>query len=110
MCAVCGCTNDHSHEHDHGHHEHHGHHAHAEGHHHAEPSVHSMDSLERRLLAKNDAFAAENRAWLTSRNILALNFVSSPGAGKTTLLERLIRDVGMRVPIFVIEGDQATEM
>ena len=39
--------------------------------------------------------------------MLALNLVSSPGAGKTTLLERTLRDV--RMPIAVIEGDQATE-
>ncbi len=35
--------------------------------------------------------------------------MSSPGSGKTTLLERTIRDVGARVPLVVVEGDQATE-
>ncbi len=38
-----------------------------------------------------------------------LNLVSSPGSGKTTLLEKTIRAMGERVPIRVIEGDQATE-
>ena len=42
------------------------------------------------------------------REILALNLVSSPGAGKTTLLERTIRDLRDELPLFVVEGDQAT--
>ncbi len=64
--------------------------------------------LEARLLAKNDAVAAKNRAWFAGREILALNLVSSPGAGKTTLLERTIKDLNGELPLFVIEGDQAT--
>lgn len=64
--------------------------------------------LEARILAKNDALAATNRAWFADRNILALNLVSSPGAGKTTLLERTIRDLRGELALFVIEGDQAT--
>ncbi len=71
-----------------------------------------MVALEARLLAKNDALAARNRAWLAGREILALNLVSSPGAGKTTLLERTIRDSAPSaisgLPLFVLEGDQAT--
>jgi hydrogenase nickel incorporation protein HypB len=65
-------------------------------------------ALEARILAKNDAEAARNRAWLSGREILALNLVSSPGAGKTTLLERTIRDLKDELPIYVLEGDQAT--
>ncbi|MBC8049244.1 MAG: hydrogenase nickel incorporation protein HypB [Chitinophagales bacterium] len=64
--------------------------------------------LEARILAKNDALAARNRAWFVERGILALNLVSSPGSGKTSLLERTIRDLRGELPIFVIEGDQAT--
>jgi hydrogenase nickel incorporation protein HypB len=64
--------------------------------------------LETRILAKNDALAARNRAWLSGREILALNLVSSPGAGKTTLLERTIRDLKSELRLYVIEGDQAT--
>ena len=60
------------------------------------------------MLAKNDRLAARNRGWFEGREILALNLVSSPGAGKTTLLERTIRDLKDEIPIFVIEGDQAT--
>jgi hydrogenase nickel incorporation protein HypB len=83
----------------------HGHvHAHGHDHGHAD----SVVKLETRILAKNDALAAQNRAWFAGREILALNLVSSPGAGKTTLLERTIRDLGRELPIFVLEGDQAT--
>jgi hydrogenase nickel incorporation protein HypB len=64
--------------------------------------------LEQRILARNDELARENRIWLASRGVLALNLVSSPGSGKTTLLERTIRDLHGRVELQVIEGDQAT--
>ncbi len=68
-----------------------------------------MVALETRVLAKNDALAAKNRAWFRGREILALNLVSSPGeAGKTTLLERTIRDLKDELKLFVVEGDQAT--
>jgi len=64
--------------------------------------------LVTRILAKNDALAAKNRAWFAGREILALNLVSSPGAGKTTLLERTIRDLKDELKLYVVEGDQAT--
>jgi hydrogenase nickel incorporation protein HypB len=115
---------DHAHDHDHGHHHecdhvhadgtHHGHypghgqsdiHDHAHGHGHAPDTI---VELEARVLAKNDALAAQNRAWFAGREILALNLVSSPGAGKTTLLERTIRDLKEETPLYVLEGDQAT--
>nr|WP_246695627.1 hydrogenase nickel incorporation protein HypB [Methylocystis rosea] len=111
---------DHGHGHFHGEHHHeHDHHAHGHDHSHAhahdhsdhdqahEDSRHRVD-LEARILAKNDAIAAKCRAWLAGREILALNLVSSPGAGKTTLLERAIADLSGELPLFVIEGDQAT--
>jgi hydrogenase nickel incorporation protein HypB len=68
----------------------------------------STIDVESRILAKNDQLAAKNRAWFTGREILAVNIVSSPGAGKTTLLERTIRDLAGELPLYVIEGDQAT--
>ena len=58
----------------------------------------ASSTLETRVLAKNDALAARNRAWFAGREILALNLVSSPGAGKTTLLERTIRDLRGELP------------
>jgi Ni2+-binding GTPase involved in regulation of expression and maturation of urease and hydrogenase len=60
--------------------------------------------VETRILAKNDAQAAKNRAWFAGREILALNLVSSPGAGKTTLLERTIRDLAGELSLYVIEA------
>jgi hydrogenase nickel incorporation protein HypB len=128
---------DHDHAHGDGHsHHHHGHdHAHGHDHHHHHdhgpahpPAPHgSIDfgggpagvhvaglapsrvvQIERDILAKNDAFAAENRARLAASATFALNFVSSPGSGKTSLLVKTITDLKDRYPIAVIEGDQQT--
>jgi len=104
-------AHDHHHEHDHHAHGHEHGHAHAHDHSdHGQAHEHSHHrvELETRILAKNDAIAAKCRAWLAGREIVALNLVSSPGAGKTTLLERAIADLSGELPLFVIEGDQAT--
>ena len=133
MCAICGCDGEvkpsvldlqtgqrapieqpahehvhadgtrHSHPHEHAHdrHGHNHHHDHA-------PDLGTMVALEARILAKNDALAQKNRGWFLGREILALNLVSAPGAGKTTLLERTIRDLQGELPLYVLEGDQAT--
>jgi len=107
MCGHCGCGETHEHadgtRHSHPHHHDHGHH---HGHDHATTLV----ELQTRVLAKNDALAARNRAWFAGREILALNLMSSPGAGKTTLLERTIRDLRGARDIGVLEGDQATSL
>jgi len=66
--------------------------------------------LQQKVLAKNDEIAAENRAWLSERGILAVNLMSSPGAGKTTLLEATMHGLAGRVPISVVEGDQETAL
>ncbi len=128
MCMTCGCgkgaqativdldTGAEAHAHDHGHtHEHDHGHEHDHAHHHDHEHEHAptrpattIVELEARVLAKNDALAANNRAWFAGREILALNLVSAPGAGKTTLLERTIRDLAGELPLYVIEGDQAT--
>jgi hydrogenase nickel incorporation protein HypB len=112
----------HSHSHDHFvpyHHDgnsvspdeashHHAHlHRHDDSHDHDDPVRHIVD-IETRILAKNDALAAKNRAWFAGREILALNLVSSPGSGKTMLLERTIASLASELSLFVIEGDQAT--
>jgi hydrogenase nickel incorporation protein HypB len=82
-------------------------HAHAGPHPHHDHRT-GMVEIETRVLAKNDALAAENRARLRERRILALNLMGAPGAGKTALLERTIRAIGNRMALFVLEGDQAT--
>ena len=110
MCITCGCAEhepdaEHAHSHSHSH-------PHPHSHSHPPPTSHSHDGLlhlEHAVLQKNDALAASNRTAFTRRRTLALNFVSSPGSGKTTLLERLIADRGARSPVFVIQGDQATD-
>jgi hydrogenase nickel incorporation protein HypB len=61
--------------------------------------------IETDILAKNDAFAAANRAALAAKGILAVNLVSSPGSGKTTLLCKTIEALG-DLPLGVIEGDR----
>lgn len=122
MCATCGCS-DESHAtmtdlktgtttvlaegHHHHHHDHEHHHTHSHGGH-THSHSHTVIDLEKEVLARNDRLAERNRGWLAGRETVALNLVSSPGAGKTTLLERTIRDLGGKVPMTVIEGDQQT--
>ncbi len=136
MCTTCGCGHGetrieghplhehehvhadgtaHSHAHDHGDphghgHGHHDHnHAYVPAHSHAPGmSVSRMLRIEQDILAKNDAHARENRAFLAGRRVFALNLVSSPGSGKTTLLVKTIELLGGRRPVTVIEGDQQT--
>ena len=66
--------------------------------------------VEQDLLAKNDAYAAANRAHFNNTGILALNLVSSPGSGKTSLLAETINRLKSEIPVAVIEGDQQTSM
>lgn len=109
MCTTCGCGGDgatiegkpHTHLHDHAH-------AHDHDHAHPAPGVRRRVVLERDLLAKNNALAADNRAFFRERGIFCLNLVSSPGSGKTTLLVETIRRLKGEFPIAVIEGDQQT--
>ena len=126
----------HAHPHDHADGSHHHSHDHAHGHSHTHPHSHPHDhhhdahhhhygkgaagvsvpglaqsrliQLEHDILAKNNAYAAENRAFLTSRGILALNLLSSPGSGKTTLLVETIKKLKGQIEVAVIEGDQQT--
>ncbi|MFZ2852957.1 MAG: hydrogenase nickel incorporation protein HypB [Rhodocyclaceae bacterium] len=67
-----------------------------------------MVQIERDILAKNDGYAAQNRARFDEQGIFALNLVSSPGSGKTTLLCRTIDELRGRLSIAVVEGDQQT--
>jgi hydrogenase nickel incorporation protein HypB len=65
--------------------------------------------IEQDLLGKNNAYAAQNRAYFEQHHIFVLNLVSSPGSGKTTLLVETIKALKDRIPIAVIEGDQQTQ-
>ena len=105
-----GRAGDHAHDHAHPHavpHEH-GHryapaHSHAPG-----LGTKRMVQIEQDILAKNNAFAAQNRQRLAGRGIFALNLVSSPGSGKTTLLCKTIAMLDGKSAVAVIEGDQQT--
>ncbi len=116
MCTTCGCGEgetkiegqnvgdglQHAHVH-----------THADGTTHSHPytpaHTHARTvKLEQDILAKNNAYAAQNRARFAAQGILALNLVSSPGSGKTTLLVKTIEALKGKVGIAVIEGDQQT--
>jgi hydrogenase nickel incorporation protein HypB len=92
---------DHPHAHDHPH-------PHDHPHRHDHPHETETVTLEARVLAKNDALAVRNRAWLAERGLFAVNLMSSPGSGKTTLLERTVQMLAGATPINVVEGDQET--
>jgi hydrogenase nickel incorporation protein HypB len=78
-------------------------HSHAPG-----VSAKRMVQIEQDILAKNNAYAAQNRQRLAGRGIFTLNLVSSPGSGKTTLLVKTIEMLRGRRLVTVIEGDQQT--
>jgi hydrogenase nickel incorporation protein HypB len=106
MCTTCGCgegetkiegqahshawrpAHSHAHDHDHG--------------------AGRLVKLEQDILAKNNAYAAQNRTLFAARGIFALNLVSSPGSGKTTLLVKTIEALKGRLAVAVVEGDQQT--
>jgi hydrogenase nickel incorporation protein HypB len=119
MCTVCGCGEGEVRVEGraHGHHHHHYHHGeHGDLDYGAGPagaavpgmSQSRMIQLETDILAKNNAYATENRAFFASHGILALNLVSSPGSGKTSLLVETIGMLGDRLASYVVEGDQQT--
>jgi hydrogenase nickel incorporation protein HypB len=105
MCKDCGCGKDLKHAHDHDH-------AHPHDHIHPHPHPHlerKTVSLERKVLAENDAQAEVNRKWLSQHGVTAINLISSPGSGKTLLLERTLELLRGRVSCAVITGDQCTD-
>jgi len=116
---VDGTTHSHAHDHSqfHGHGGHHDHvHDHGQQ---SAPALHShahgvpptrMVQIEQDILARNNAYAAQNRAFFAGRRVLAINLVSSPGSGKTTLLVKTIEGLQGRRPVAVIEGDQQTQL
>jgi hydrogenase nickel incorporation protein HypB len=112
MCCVCGCSHHGEHHHDHDDHHHH-HHDHDRHHHHhgeATRPAHDLVRIEQDILARNDAYARENRDRLNASGIFAVNLVSSPGSGKTTLLVKTIELLKAAAQVAVIEGDQETSL
>ena len=93
MCESCGCgtANEHHHDHKHDH-------------------VHTKTvTLEQKVLARNDALAEQNRAWLAERGVVAINLISAPGSGKTFLLEKTLEALDGKIKCAVITGDQQTD-
>jgi hydrogenase nickel incorporation protein HypB len=126
MCTNCGCNitgefaihnpdlnSKLNHHHHIGHEdpEHH-HHGHDSFHDHgiiADDRSHRQIEITQSILSKNDRLAERNRGFFTAKGLLVLNMLSSPGAGKTALLERMIADLGTKMPMAVIVGDLATD-
>ena len=67
-------------------------------------------TIERKVLAKNDQVAAENRAAFAAHHLFVINIVSSPGAGKTSLLERTLETLKGSLRVGVVEGDVQTDL
>ncbi len=101
MCDTCGChkpnntitiqapnNNNHFHYHQH--------------------NSETVLKIEKDILQKNSSLANKNREYLKSKNIIAINLMSSPGSGKTTILEKTISDLKNKITFSVIEGDQQT--
>lgn len=108
MCTTCGCETEEHHGHHHGPNSHH-HHDHHNEHHHDSKNEAKKITVETDILARNNRFAAGNRALFAEKGIFTLNLVSSPGSGKTTTLERTLKDLAGKYRCAVIEGDQQTD-
>lgn len=123
MCTNCGCSvvgevgihshsheNGHSHEHPHSHENGHTHsHENGHHHHHHHDEPHQTIAVGQAVLAKNDRLAERNRGYFMAKNLFVLNVLSSPGSGKTAFLERMVQDIGSRIPTGIIVGDLETD-
>jgi len=125
MCETCGCGNnekfkingphnhqDESFQHDH---DHYGAHTHDHPHENDREQSHGhsasqLINLNVDILARNNMTAALNRRFFEGRKVLCLNIVSSPGSGKTTILEKTISHFRSSKKMYVIEGDQQTNI
>ena len=123
MCEDCGCQEGNErkyfgHTHTHGEHTHtHDGDSHSHNHDHEHPHAHEHESsessrilnIEHNILAKNDHIAQHNREWLAKKNVITINFISSPGSGKTTLLQKTLEALKGKLNCSVIVGDQSTD-
>ncbi|MGQ9598890.1 MAG: hydrogenase nickel incorporation protein HypB [Anaerolineae bacterium] len=60
-----------------------------------------------KILSANELVALENRKWLDTHGVVAVNIMASPGAGKTSVILRAIESLQGRLRVGVIEGDAA---
>ncbi len=62
------------------------------------------------ILNANNQIAEQNRQLLTSKQIMAINLMSSPGSGKTTLIMQTVEQLKGRARVAVIEGDVSSSI
>ena len=62
------------------------------------------------ILGANEQIAERNRQLLDSKNVFAVNLMSSPGAGKTSLILETIKRLKREIKIAVIEGDVSSTL
>jgi len=62
------------------------------------------------ILGANEQIAERNRQLLDSKNVFAVNLMSSPGAGKTSLILETIKKLKEKTRIGVIEGDMSSSL
>jgi hydrogenase nickel incorporation protein HypB len=65
--------------------------------------------INKKILAKNEDFAAANRKFLKKNKLFCINMISSPGSGKTAILEQTAKALKNKIRLGVIEGDLYTE-
>jgi hydrogenase nickel incorporation protein HypB len=70
----------------------------------------SVVTIEKKVLAKNDEVAHQNRTLFADHRIFVINLVSSPGSGKTSLLERTLDYLKGKLKVAVVEGDVQTDL
>lgn len=66
--------------------------------------------VNKKILEKNEDFAAANRNFFKKNNVTCINMISSPGSGKTTILEKTAGALKDKINIAVIEGDLYTKL
>lgn len=59
------------------------------------------------IMHSNNLIAEQNREFISSKGICAVNILASPGAGKTSLLLKLIEVLKDKIPLAAVEGDIA---
>lgn len=62
------------------------------------------------LIRNNDLLAEDNNQILKNYNIKVIEIVGAIGAGKTAILECLVKLLGQKYPILVINGDVTTRI
>jgi hydrogenase nickel incorporation protein HypB len=62
------------------------------------------------ILCANEQIAQRNRQLLDSKDVFAINIMSSPGAGKTSLILETIKRLKGKIKVGFIEGDVSSSL